>query len=383
MRRPRVLLVITLAEVGGAQSYVASLLPALVDRFEVVVAAHGSGPLRGAAELAGARFVSLRHVRRPIRPWRDLAGLFELYVLFRRECPDIVHANSSKAGLLGRLAAFAAGVPIRVFTAHGWAFAARTGLTARCYRWADRLVRPLTTVTVCVSEHDRLAGIRARTCSADRTILIRNGIPLDSAPRARHFERARPLLVSVGRLKAPKDFLTLVRAFALLPADAFEALIVGEGPGRARLERELRRLGLEGRVTLAGERADVTAVLAFSDVFVLASLSEGLPVSVLEAMAAELPVVATSVGGIPELVVDGKTGLLVRPRDPKALRDALARLLDDRDLRRRLGAIGRVRAETLFGVEPFRRAHVELYAAELARRSLPVPHGRPTLVRSA
>ena len=104
-QRPRVLIVVTLAETGGAQTYVASLLPALVEEFDVVVAAHGPGPLLEAARRAGARFVALEHVRRPLSPWRDLRGLLELVALMRRERPDIVHANSSKAGVLGRLAA--------------------------------------------------------------------------------------------------------------------------------------------------------------------------------------------------------------------------------------------------------------------------------------
>jgi glycosyltransferase involved in cell wall biosynthesis len=372
MRRPRVLLLITLAEVGGAQTYVSSLLPALADRFDVVVAAHGPGPLRRAAEEAGVRFIALEHLRRPISPWRDLAGFVELVRLLQRERPDILHANSSKAGILGRLAASAAGVPIRIFTVHGWAFAAHSGLASLLYRWADRLVGPLTTVTVCVSENDQSAGIRARTCSAEQTVVIRNAVPLDAIPRARH-EGPRPLLVSVGRLKAPKDSLTLVRALAALPAGSFEALIVGDGPDRPALEDELRVLGLDDRVRLVGERHDVQALLADGDVFVLSSTSEGLPVSVLEAMAAELPVVASRVGGVPELVVDGKTGLLVPPGDPHELAAALRRLVNDRDLRRRLGAAGRVRAGTQFNLNWFRRAHLELYAAELARHSLPAP----------
>ena len=370
MRRPKVLLLITLAEVGGAQTYVASLLPALVERFDVVVAAHGPGPLRMAAEEAGARFIALRQVRRPVSPWRDLAGFLELVRLLRRERPDIVHASSSKAGVLGRLAAAATGVPIRIFTVHGWAFAAHTGVASLLYRWVDRLGRRLTSVTICVSENDRLAGLRARTCSADRTVVIRNGVSVETAPRARH-ERGRPLLLSVGRLKAPKDFITLARALALLPESSFDALIIGDGPERPELEAELRRLGIDDRVRLAGEQSDVCGLLADADAFVLSSRSEGLPVSILEAMAAELPVVASRVGGVSELVVDGENGFLVSPRDPQELATALARLVDDPDLRRRLGAVGRVRAETRFNLNAFRRAHLELYAAELARRRLP------------
>jgi glycosyltransferase involved in cell wall biosynthesis len=378
MRRPKVLLLITLAEVGGAQTYVASLLPALAERFDVVVAAHGPGPLRKAAEEAGVRFVALRHVRRPINPWRDLAGFLELTRLLRRERPDILHVSSSKAGVLGRLAAAAAQVPIRIFTVHGWAFAARSGLPSRLYRWADRLVQPLTTATICVSENDRFSGLRAHTCVGERTVVIRNGVSLDTAPRARH-ERQRPLLVSVGRLKAPKDFMTLARALARMPVGSFDALIVGDGPDRPALEAELGLLGIGDRVQLAGERNDVRELLAAADIFVLSSVSEGLPVSVLEAMAAELPVVASRVGGVPELVADGENGFLVPPRAPDELAAAIGRLVEDRDLRRRLGAVGRVRAETRFNLNSFQRAHLELYAAELSRHSLPAPSSAAAL----
>jgi glycosyltransferase involved in cell wall biosynthesis len=378
-----VLLLITLAEVGGAQTYVASLLPALAGRFDVVVAAHGPGPLRAAAAEAGVRFVGLEHVRRSINPWRDVAGFVELVRLLRRERPDILHASSSKAGILGRLAAVAAGVPIRIFTVHGWAFAAHSGLASSAYRWADRLARPLTTVTICVSENERAAGVRAGTCSAERTVVIRNAVRLDGPPRARD-DRARPLLVAVGRLKAPKDFVTLVRALALLRPGSFDALIVGEGPDRPALEDEVRRLGLEDRVRFVGERHDVPDLLAAADAFVLSSFSEGLPVSVLEAMAAELPVVASRVGGMPELVLDGVTGLLVEPGDPDELAAALDRIVADRDLRRSLGIAGRSFAESHFDPDSFSRAHVDLYAEELARRSLPVPRADrpPTLALS-
>jgi glycosyltransferase involved in cell wall biosynthesis len=362
--RPRVLLVITLAEVGGAQSYVAALLPALAERYDVVLAAYGEGPLIEEAARAGARFVPLQHVRRPINPVRDLAGLVELIALLRRERPKILHASSSKAGVLGRLAAVATRVPIRFFTVHGWAFSAYSGLASRLYRVSDRLMAPLTTVTICVSETELAAGLEAGTCSAERSVVIHNAVDVASAPRSRH-DRATPRLIAVGRLKAPKDFLTLIRALAALADQEYEALIVGDGPDRSEVEAEIQRLGLEDRVQLAGERGDVPELLAASDVFVLSSRSEGLPVSVLEAMAAELPVVASRVGGLAELVVDGETGILVPPGDEAALAQALGRLLADSGLRRRLGAAGRARAESSFDLSAFRRAHLELYDRQL------------------
>ncbi len=314
----------------------------------------------------------LDHVRRAVGI-RDLAGFVELVRLLRRHRPDILHASSSKAGVLGRLAGFLARVPIRIFTVHGWAFAAYPGLVGRLYRSADRLVRPLTTVTICVSERERKLGLAAHTCDAARTVVIRNAVDVAGARLGEPARRQRALIVAVGRLKAPKDFVSLVRALGRLAPDSFEAVIVGDGPDRARLEDEIGHLGLAGRVRLAGERRDVAELLADADVFALSSSSEGMPVSVLEAMAAGLPVVASRVGGVPEQVVDGETGLLVEPGDPEDLAEALARLVGDRELRGRLGAAGRARAEDAFDLEPFRRAHLELYSRELARRTLPAP----------
>jgi glycosyltransferase involved in cell wall biosynthesis len=364
-QRPRVVIVVTLAETGGAQTYVSSLLPALVDEFDVVVAAHGPGPLLEAARRAGARVVELEHVRRPLSPWRDLRGLLELVTLLRRERPDILHANSSKAGVLGRLAAALAGVPIRIFTVHGWAFSAHSGIAAAVYERAERLMRPLTTVTICVAESERVAGLAVRACDPERTIVIRNGVASGAAPQ--RGADTEPTLVAVGRLQKPKDLLTLVRALGRLRS-RFAALIVGDGPDRPRVEEEIDRLGLDREVVLAGDSGDVAELLARSDVFVLSSTSEGLPISILEAMAAGLPVVASSVGGVPEAVADGETGLLVPPRDPVRLAAALERLLDDPTLRRRLGANGRERVREHFGLEAFQRAHLDVYRRELARR---------------
>lgn len=362
MGRPRILIVITLAEIGGAQSYVSALLPALREEFDVTVAAHGDGPLRAAAARAGVRFVALRHLRRPLDPREDLLALGELVALVRRERPAILHLNSSKAGVLGRVAGALGGAPVRVFTVHGWAFKAHRGAAATVYLWADRLMSPLTSATICVARSELDAGLRARTCRAGRSVLIRNGVPLDVPRRNGHGPGPGPLmLVAVGRLRHPKDFLTLVRAVALLPRRTVRALIVGDGPERADVEAEARRLGVEEDVVVLGNRGDVAELLAAADAFVLPSTSEAMPMSVLEAMAAGLPVVASAVGGVPELVLDGETGLLVEPARPDALAAAIGRLAADPAARRRMGDAGRRRAEDEFAVDDCRAAHVALY----------------------
>jgi glycosyltransferase involved in cell wall biosynthesis len=363
--RPRILILITLAEVGGAQTYVAQLLPALAGQFDVVVAAYGPGPLRDAARAAGVRFVPLRQVRRDPHPLRDILGLLELVALLRRERPDVVHVNSSKAAALGRVAALVGRVRVRVFTVHGWAFKAYSGTTGTLYRWADRVLAPLTTVTICVSETERAAGLAARTCRADRTVVIPNAIDVEASPRAR-LDGDPPRIVTVGRLAAPKDPLTLVRALPALAPRPYSLAFIGDGREQPHVEQQIDALGVRDRVEMLGERHDVADLLAAADVFVLASRSEGAPLSILEAMAAGLPVVASDVGGVAELVADGETGLLVPPGDPAALAAALARVLDDRGLRGRMGAAGRARARDRFDLAGLRAAHLELYARELS-----------------
>lgn len=370
--RPRILFVVTLAETGGAQTYVASLLAPLADRFDVAVAAHGDGPLRVAAREAGVRFVPLRQVRRPLSLWRDALGLLELVALLRREHPHIVHVNSAKAGALGRLAAWLVRVPIRIYTVHGWAFRAHGGPASVLYRWAERFLRPLTTVTVCVADSERRAGLAAHTCDERTTVVIRNGVD-PAGFQTRGDRSGRPRLVTVGRLQAPKDAVTLVRALAALRGRPFEAVLVGDGPDRPAVEEEVRRLELESAVELLGERDEVPQLLGSADVFVLSSHSEGLPISILEAMAAGLPVVASNVGGVPEVVVDGDTGLLVPPGDPQSLAAAIERLLEDPVLCRRLGEAGRIRVAEHFSLAAVHQAHLELYRRVLARRGLPLP----------
>ena len=166
------------------------------------------------------------------------------------------------------------------------------------------------------------------------------------------------MIVSVGRLAAPKDPLALVAALARLPAGAFRAVLVGGGPKHAAVAAAIRGAGLDGVVDLVGDRDDVPAALAAADLFVLASRSEGLPMSVLEAMAAGLPVVASAVGGVAEAVADGETGLLVAPGDVDALAGAIERLLADGTLRRAMGSAGRARAAEHFALGRFRAEHV-------------------------
>lgn len=362
-RKPRLLILITLSELGGAQTAVALLFPGLAEQFEVTVAAQGSGPLRFAAEAAGIRYVELRDVRRQIHPWHDAKALVELVRLCRQVRPDVVHSHSSKMGVLGRLAAWVARVPVRVLTVHGWSFAAYDGLAGRLFLWIERLMRPLTTAVVCVAEETREQGLGAQACDPRRTVVIPNAVDVRSfRPASGGSRNAR--IIGIGRFAYPKDFTTLLEALARVRAPC-HMVLAGDGPALPAVAAAVQNHGLSKRVELLGARADIPELLARSDVFVLSSRSEGFPVSILEAMAAGLPVVTTDVGGVAEAVEDGETGLLVPAADSEALARALERLVSDADLRRRLGAAGRARALRLFDVPRYRAAYVELYCREL------------------
>ena len=360
----------TLAEVGGAQTYVRDLLAATREEFDVSLASHGDGPLRTAAAELGIPFIPLRHVRRDLSLIHDPLGLLELTLLFRRLRPDIVHLNSSKAGILGRVAAALARVPICIFTAHGWAFKATSGTAAQLYLWADRIVRPLTTMVICVSQTELRAGLAARTCTAARSVVIANGVDVDTALRRSRSATGPVEIISVGRLAEPKDFSTLIAAMARLAPGTAKLRVLGDGPLRQALESQIAELGVAGIVELAGEVPDVRPYLAESDVFVLSSRSEGMPLSVLEAMAAELPVVASAVGGLNEVVVDGETGLLTEAGNVGSLTDALERLIGDLELRTRLGTGGRLRAEQEYARSRWRTAHLGLYRTLLGTKDI-------------
>ena len=373
---------VTLAETGGVASYAQALLPGLAEDFEVVVAARGDGPLRQVAAKAGMRSVELRHMRRSVHPVRDVLAMVELVGLIRRHRPDIVHAHSAKAGILGRLAAWFGRVPVRMLTVHGWSFTPYSPPARWLYVWLERLARPVTDAVVCPAHAVRATGLAERTCEDDRTVVIHNAVEVGGFARSTH-PPGPPLVVSVGRLAFPKDFATLVRSIAMVEPRALRTAIVGDGPQRIELEQQIATLGVQDGVRLLGTRDDVPALLAEAGIFVLSSRSEGLPMSVIEAMAAGLPVVATAVGGIPELVEHERTGILVPPGDARALAAALSRLAGDAGLRQRMGEAGRARAEEHFDVNGFRRAHVELYAR--AARPLsgrPRPPGAPRSTRS-
>jgi glycosyltransferase involved in cell wall biosynthesis len=282
---------------------------------------------------------------------------------------DIVHGHSAKAGFLLRLAAALRGRADRcLFTPHGWSFWAADGSRASAYAGLERLAARWCRVILAVSAHERDAGLAAGIGPAGRYRIVPNGVDLTRF--ARRPEPVPGQVIAVGRLARQKRPDVAVRAFAAIRDRVPGATLafVGDGPERRAVESLILELGLADAVSLMGARDDVPELLASAQCLVLASDYEGCPLSVIEAMAAGVPVVATRVGGVPELVADGATGLLAEPRDPAALARALATVLTDPALARRLGDAGRRLAQEQLSRELMAARIVAIYDEILGAR---------------
>jgi len=337
--------VITRLIVGGAQENTVLTCAGLARAGHrcLLVTGPQTGPegdLRGEAEQLEVPVCVVPSLVREVAPRRDLAAVLRLRRIFERSRPRIVHTHSSKAGILGRLAARWARVPVVVHTVHGWGFHGSTPPTRRAaYVAVERLVARWTARLVVVSERDRTAGLGDRIGTPGQYTLIRSGVDLAPFREARRHRAAiraslglpptAPVIGAVTRLAAQKDPTTLVRAAGAVLRDLAGAhlVVVGDGPLRGECERLVAALGIAPRVRLTGIRRDVAALMGAFDVLALTSLWEGLPRVIPQAMAAGVPIVASAVDGVTEVIEDGRTGLLVPPGNPDVLAGRLRALL--------------------------------------------------------
>jgi glycosyltransferase involved in cell wall biosynthesis len=349
----RIAYLVTRAEpFGGAQIHVGDLALAVrAHGHSPTVITGGGGFFIDTLQSQGIPTVVLQHLTVPISPVRDLLALHEIRSVLRALRPDLLTTHSSKAGILGRLAGRTLRIPT-LFTAHGWAFTPGIpSLRAAVYRQIERLAGPLATRIITVSEFDRRLALDAGIAPPDRLVAVHNGIP-DIPPALRADPGRSPVrLVMVARFGAQKDHATLLRALAGLQQHPWELDLVGNGPLLSDMESLAASLGISGRVRFLGRRMDVDQILAQSQINLLVTNWEGFPLSILEAMRAGLPVVASAVGGVDESVREGETGYVV-PRGAVAqLRERITQLLLSPDLRRQLGARGRADYEQHFTLE--------------------------------
>lgn len=377
----RVLLTMTHTGIGGVTEHVLALARSLdPNLFEVTVASAPGGPYEKEFIQSGIPFVAIPSYVRHLHPVHDARAILSLVRLLKKERFDIVHAHGPKAGFLARLAARLCSVPVVMYTHHGIVFHSRQSAIKRyVYRNLEALATTWTHKLVCVSEYNRDTLLRAGIGRRDDYVVVWNGVD----PSPYQLQEPESLLINqvrtslniaptdiviamVARLEEPKDPVLLVRAAAHIDSGIpWKILFVGDGSLRPHVERVARELRIESKVVITGFRSDVPAVLAASDIAVLASKSEGLPISVIEAMMAGKPVVATSVGGTREVVVDNETGFLVPVDDPISLGNRLSILAAHADLRSHMGALGRSRALELFSWDRMSQQISTLYLDQL------------------
>ena len=340
--KPRILYLVTRAERGGAQTHVLDLACSMRPDFEVSVATGEEGFLTEACRERAIPIYVLPHLQRQVRPVADARAFGEIWQLIRKLRPDLLHLHTFKAGFLARLAGRILGIP-SVYTIHAWLYGTAavsrlsSALSGPCERLAARWCERIITVS--------RAGARVlrghRIGSSSKLVTIHNGLP-DCSEQARLSPTETPVITMVARFIEGKDHDLLLRAFARIPKGP-RLRLVGDGPTRASVESLARELGIQEQVDFLGNRDDVASLLATSDVFVLASRSEMLPISILEAMRAGLPVIASDVGGVGEAIVHNENGFLVPSGSVSALVQALTDLTNDYALRLRMGQAGRQR----------------------------------------
>ncbi|MDY0067132.1 MAG: glycosyltransferase [Steroidobacteraceae bacterium] len=329
-------------EVGGTERLVVSLSKAMKRRGHVltVVCLRGGGPLQSDLDREEIEVVALNKAEGP-----SLQTLTRLMALLRAKGADVVHSHNPLVHHYAVAAGRASRVPVIVNTIHGIGNVSPTlGLKERLYRLSCQA----SSGVVAVSATARRVLAKNPAIPAGKLITIKNGVPLDGflsvAPRP---DDGRVVFGIVGRLVAVKDHATLLRAFASASLQRGDLLleILGDGPEREALENLAETLGIGHKVVFHGYHDDVAGFLSRIDVAVLSSLSEGLPLSLVEAMAAAKPILSTAVGGVPDLIVDGDCGWTCAPADPKRMANALSTAAaTPRAIRHALGLCGRERA---------------------------------------
>jgi glycosyltransferase involved in cell wall biosynthesis len=284
---------------------------------------------------------------RQIDPVKDVKAFFQIRALLKEHRPDVLSCHSSKAGLLGRLAAKSCGVPV-VFTAHGWAFTEGVPIRQRLiYGLIEKFAGWFSDHIVTVSDYDRDLGLKSRIVPPQKITTVHNGMPDRPAP-VRGARSEPPRLMMVARVGPQKDHERLLRVLWGLADLPWTLDLVGGGDD-LELRQMAEKFGIADRVIFRGERDDVPDLMdGKADLYLLVSNWEGFPRSILEAMRSSLPVIASDVGGVREAVVDGETGLVVTPGEDAPLMNAVRRLLEDESLRLQMGAAGRKRFEENF-----------------------------------
>jgi glycosyltransferase involved in cell wall biosynthesis len=302
----------------------------------------------------GCKIVPIPSLVRRISPLNDIRAIYDLVRIIIAEKSDIVHTHTSKAGILGRLAAKIAKVPIIIHTPHGHVFSGHFGpILSGLFLWIERLFAPLTDMVVALSDGEIRDYKNFNIYSREKLIKIHSGVDIEKFRQVsvRAFKKKRslgldqksPVVGFIGWLLPIKGPMYLLKAMEDVWQDYGDAILVfaGKGDLDVVLRSEALKISANGRVKFFGWRNDIDEIMPLFDIFVLPSLNEGMGRVLVEAMAAGKPIVASNVGGIPDLVQDNINGLLVPPGDAKALAAGIRQLIDNPEKAKMMGLRGR------------------------------------------
>jgi len=382
MQRINLLYVITKLELGGAQKQLLTLIRHLdKKRFHLFLFTAKDGLLLPEAlSINGLTIKKSICLERPINPLKDLLALIEIHRFIKKNNIEIVHTHSSKAGILGRLAARLAKVKIIIHAVHGWSFNDYQPRVERLFFiWLERLSARFSDKLIVASNYDRQKGLDNHIGRENKYTLIHYGIDYTEFNiREQNIRKelridANDLVVGMVSCfkpqKSPQDFIKL--AFLVskaLPNVKF--LLVGDGILHGKIEKLIHKFNLQKQVILTGWRRDIPRILSAIDIFVLTSLWEGLPIAVLEAMASNKPVISTDTGGVREVITEGKSGFLVLPGDMLKMSERLAVLLKDKNLRAEMGQNARDSLDFNFALTNMIRESKNLYEDIMRRKGV-------------
>ncbi|MDO8524155.1 MAG: glycosyltransferase family 4 protein [bacterium] len=378
--RKKILQIITLSDWGGAQRVVFDLADNLdKEKFEVEVACSPSGLLVEKLESRNIKVHQIKDFKRRIAPINDLKALMALKKIIRKGKFDIVHCHSAKAGFLGRLSAKQAMVKKIFYTVHSWGFYNQEeyGLMKKTFIFLEKLSGAFTTRIICVANRVMADGIRQKIAKPSKFLLIQNGIDFNIENKREEMRADYGIglndivFVMVARLAYPKDpLLFLGVAKETLRQSSGQAknikfVLLGAGPLQEKCQNFVKSNGLEKNILLLGEKPPIETrelLLAF-DIFVLLSQFEGMPITILEAMFAGLPVVASNVGGIPELIEREKGGFLVRNNYFDEVKSAIDYLIKNPQIRKQMGDYNLQKAKANFTLDKMVEKYEQLYSA--------------------
>jgi glycosyltransferase involved in cell wall biosynthesis len=343
--------IITRLELGGAQQVTLDTLRYLdKDIFEKFLITNPDDFLvNDAKSMEGLKIYFIPELIREIKPYKDIVAFYKIYRVLRKIKPDIVHTHSSKAGILGRIAARKAGVPVVLHTYHGFSFHDfQNAVTKSLYIWIERIAAKFGTHFYAVSKANIEKGVKNKIFMAESCMLTRDAIhtsvfkTADSDSSKAREDLGIPneakivgMIACFKPQKSPEDFIYIAK-LVLKGRDDIRFILVGDGILRNKLERLIKALDLEGYVILTGWREDIPNLIKSFDCFVLTSLHEGLPMVIPQAISAKVPVIASSVDGTCDIIEDGVNGFLVEPKDIDGFYRKILKVLSDHDFAKML-----------------------------------------------